>query len=620
MNRYFQTLVFLIVFISGTSGQKTPIKFGEVNPDDLKMTSYPGDTSAAAVILVDFGELNTTTFEFKRILRIKILKKEGTSLATNVYPSSTKSMIKGITYNLEDGKIVQEKLKNESIFSERVTEDRYLMRVAMPNVKVGSIFDIQFTFLGIPYEWNFQDVIPVRYSELILPDHPYVRFRKNFFGYERLSFSSPIRWVAKDMPSFKQEPYINSKENYLTKLEFDILDITFGSSTFNTSTWEAISNSLMIIPNFGLALKGSTYLNSMVETLKGTKKSGEELLKLAYDEIKKNIKWDEHESLFASGSSLNVVYKSKVGNSADINLILAQVLKKLDFEVTPVVLSTRENGLLSHVYPSLWKLNYVILKVKIGDKYILVDATEPYMPYYLLPLRCLNGHGRLVNETNCDTIDLIASRKNREIFYYDLNLCDDNSLKGKILVNRTDYGASDFRKNYFKFNSYDAYLEDFKKDKPGLIVDSSSIENIDSVYLPVNEAYDVTVNNQVNMIGDELYIIPLLYNQIRENPFKLDERKYPVDFGINFEKTVVASYKIPDNYIVASLPASATLKLPGNSAVILYESSQLNNTVKVVCKFSISKTMFLPSEYLNLKEFYNQLIRKESEPIILKRK
>ena len=146
--------------------QKAPIKFGDVSLEELEMKTYPPDTSAPAVVLCDYGYFYSKTLKFSRILRIKILKKEGYTWANYLFPATLRSQVRGLTSNLENGKIVQEKLKSESIFSERVTNDKYRMRVAMPGVRTGSVIDLQITMEFIPSEWKFQDRIPVKYSEV----------------------------------------------------------------------------------------------------------------------------------------------------------------------------------------------------------------------------------------------------------------------------------------------------------------------------------------------------------------------------------------------------------------------------------------------------------------------
>jgi hypothetical protein len=38
-------------------------------------------------------------------------------------------------------------------------------------------------------------------------------------------------------------------------------------------------------------------------------------------------------------------------------------------------------------------------------------------------------------------------------------------------------------------------------------------------------------DNQVDIIGDKMYISPLLFLAVGENPFKQEERLYPSDYG-----------------------------------------------------------------------------------------
>jgi hypothetical protein len=620
MKKILCLLVFSISFTTITLAQKSPIKFGDVSIEDLQMTTYGEDSTAPAVILFDYGYFNGLTLQFTRTLRIKVLKEEGYKWANNSYPTNTKSMIKGITSNLENGKIVQEKLKNESIYATRVTEDNYRMRVAMPNVKVGSVVDLQFTFEGIPGFWNFQETIPVRYSELVIEEAKNYRFKSNYFGFEPLSLTTPTRWIARNMKSFKVEPFLSSENNFMTRLEFDILDVGSGLGYIPvTTSWDAVFKGLLYLDNFGKALVSSAYLEPVAKKIESSATTKLEKLALAHEAIKSVVKWDENESVLASNPSLGYLYRMKIGNSADINLMLVQLLKRLDIDVVPVVLSTRENGILSMASPSIEKLNYVIAQATIDGKTYLVDATETYLPYYLLPFRCLNYKGRTAKETGSEWVDLATNRKDKKLIMYDLKMVENNTLEGTITLVSTDYAAFDLRKKYNKFNSLDEYLDDFRKDKPGLLIKESKVDKIDSIYIPVNELYEVSINNKLSTIGNEVYILPMLFDQITENPFKMDSRKYPIDYGYAYEKTVISTFTIPENYSISALPAPCSLKLSGNAATFVFEVSNVGQIIKMTSRFLINKTIILPDEYFNLKEFYNQVIKKQSEPVILKK-
>ncbi len=616
MKNIFIFLAAISFLTVNVPAQKVPIRFGDVSMEDLEMKSYPADTSAPAVVLCDYGHFDAQTVQFTRIIRIKILKKEGYNWANYVFPASYKSQVRGITFNLENGKIVQEKLKNESIFSERVTDDKYRVRVAMPAVKVGSVFDVQLVMNGIPNEWKFQDLIPVKYSELIMEWNQYIDFTKNFFGFERLSFTSPTRWYANDMPAFKVEPYINSEENYITKLEFGLQKLLGHDYA---STWEAVSKTLIENSTFQTAQMGSAFLNTLSRNISDSGKSKEEMARMACDSLKKIMKWNKEASLFPSSLNLAARYKMKDGNSSEINLILIMLLKKLDIETTPVVMSTRENGVLSPIFASIDKLNYVIAMAKVGDKTFLLDATDPYLPSTILPFRCLNYVGQTVNKEKSEQIDLSPVAKDKKVVMYDLKVTDDKSLAGKILIQHSDYSAGDFRESYSKYNSQDEFLDNFKKDKPGLIVTKMDLENIDNTYVPVTESYEITINNLNDNSGNDLIFLPLFYEQMRENPFKMAERKCPVDFGYKTDNTVIVTINLPDDYKVSALPASVNLRLEGGAASYLFQAVQTGALIKLTSKFSVGKSLFLPDEYSKLREFYNQVILKQAEPIILKK-
>ncbi|HYC84789.1 MAG TPA: DUF3857 domain-containing protein, partial [Chryseosolibacter sp.] len=161
----------------------------------MTMKSYPEDTSAAAVILSNYGEAYVSinavapSMNFERHVRIKILKSEGVDWANAsvlLYHEGADeeklTNLKAVTYNLENGKIVESKMEKTAIFRDKF--NRYFNRVkfTLPNVKVGSVLEYSYTIMS-DFVTNFPDLkfqydIPVRHSEFwaIIPD---------FFTYEK---------------------------------------------------------------------------------------------------------------------------------------------------------------------------------------------------------------------------------------------------------------------------------------------------------------------------------------------------------------------------------------------------------------------------------------------------
>jgi hypothetical protein len=615
----FISFLLIIRFINSYS-EKAPIKFGKVDKTELEMITYPLDTNAPAVVLCEYGIWDIINFRFTRIVRYKILNKEGLFYASQVWPGYEKTAIRGKTYNLENGEIVEYKLKNESIFKERVFEDYYRLRVAMPNVKVGSVFEIEFVSPWIPNEWKFQLEIPVKWSELIIPQSQYIDFRKSFYGYIPLDKSESDHWVAKNVPAFKEEPYTNSTENYLTKFTFDILSIHIPGYLYKdyTTDWNAVARRLKESDYFGVVLGPSLYLNSLAKEIENKFSTDFDKMKAAYDAVKV-IKWNEVESVWATyNGALGSTFRDKIGNSADINLILVNLLNKLKITAHPIVLSTRSNGMLPFFNASLNRLNYVIAYASIDQKVYMLDATDEFAPYDLLPKRCLNGKGQVINKELAVPIDLKTDKKDKNSLIYDLEISEDlSTLKGNFTSSRSEYGGYNFRKAYKEFNSQEEYIEDYESSYPGTKIKSCVIDNLDSIYSPIKEKYDLEMRNQVNIMENKLIIIPMLIHQQKENPFKTDERKYPVDYAYCEDSYYIIKIKIPEGYKVEELPLPLKMELPDKAGKVIYQIANQNNVLNILYRFSINKEIFTFDEYGSLKEFYNQIIKKQAEPIIL---
>jgi hypothetical protein len=583
------------------------------------MAVYDKDSSAPAVIVCNYGYFNSNEFQFTRLIRIKVLNKNGYYLANQAFKFDANTSIRGVTYNLENGEIVKTKLRNESIFKEKLYQNIIIAKIAMPNVKVGSVLDIEYSFPGLPNTWEFQQEVPVMHSELIIEPSSYLRFRKNYLGYERLSISTDSRWVAQEMPAFKPEPYMNSSDNYITKFEIDLLDVNFPGYYESVSTsWDIVGKHLMEDENFGKTLGLGLYLNSLTNELESTGKKGEDLVKLAVGAVKK-VRWNELNRLYTSNTALALVFRDEIGNSADINMILIQLLRKLNFEAHPVVLSTRENGLISTYSPNQNKLNYVLAHVMVDNKSMILDASEKYLPYNLLPMRCLNGNGIRVMDGKIEWVEIKSSRKDRMACIADIKLNDDLSLEGVVTNSYADYAAFNFRKKYTAFNSQQEYIDDLLKSKPGIQLKTYNLTGFDSLLLPVKEEFQLVAENQLQEIGDEIYLFPLLFEQEKENPFKTENRKYPVDFGVLQERNIIMKYSIPEGFTVVKLPSSQVKKTADNGINFVYSATLMNNTIQITYRLMVNKIMFLPDEYPNLREIYNLIIKAQAEPVILKR-
>ncbi|NOX87105.1 MAG: hypothetical protein GXO86_14285, partial [Chlorobi bacterium] len=364
-------------------------------------------------------------------------------------------------------------------------------------------------------------------------------------------------------------------------------------------------------------LSSGFFLNKVAKQIEAENQSDTEKLKAAVDFVK-TIDFNGEDRCFAKINNLGNIYADKIGNSADLNIMLTRLLQKLDFSASTVVLSTKDNGRLSYNFPSIRRLNYVLAIVNVNGKYMLVDATDKLLPYNLIPEKCLNGKGRVVNANNSLWVDLKTDGKFKELVYYDLHLENDLSLTGNLSHRRSDYAAYNFREKMEQFADIDEYAESLTEKYPGLQIEDMEIKDLDNIDKPVSDKYQVKITNRVYEMDTTLFLQLALFEKMDENPFKAKVRNYPVDFAVPIEKSGIVKITIPDEFKIAEVPKSARFALPNNAASFVYNVIQMGNTVTLQYKLSVNKTMFLITEYPNLKAFYNEVIKKESEPLVIK--
>lgn len=369
-------LAVLLLYNSTKAQQRKLIQFGTVTSQEMKMTAYEKDSAATAVVLYDKGYFNGDRFDFTRHVRIKILSSAGTSFGNFTIRAPSKAFIDGYTFNMEGALLQKTKLENSNIYNEEIVDGFDVYKVFFPNVKPGSVIDFRYTHQGLPLEWRFQDVIPVQYSELTLEPTTNVYYKKIFYGFEKISEPKKNEFIAEYMPAIKLEPMMDHYSNYVTRFQFDIESIAYPRWNYYrdfSTKWEKVGERLMELEFFGGVINGSSFLNDRAKEIKQSNGSVEEKMKSSVDYIRDNIKWNHDFSLIASKSFREDFKTRHSGSSATVNLLLIALLKKAGLDVFPVVLSTRENGMINPASASMNKLNYVVALVKDADRSWLVD-------------------------------------------------------------------------------------------------------------------------------------------------------------------------------------------------------------------------------------------------------
>jgi hypothetical protein len=222
-----------------------------------------------------------------------------------------------------------------------------------------------------------------------------------------------------------------------------------------------------------------------------------------------------------------------------------------------------------------------------------------------------------VNKDEVSWVKLVSMRS-RKVINADFQIQDSGELDGRIILTSDGIAAGSIRKSIGEAGK-EKYVKDFLSNRDWE-VSKSNFENLERSDKSLKESYELVIKDHTQLTNSLIYLDPYLINKIEENPFKSDKRKYPIDFGSSFDKIYMFKIQVPSEYIVEELPKSKIILLPENAGKFVYNITAVGNTINLMSQFIMNKSIFKVEEYPFLKELYSQVIAKQAEQIVLKKK
>ena len=656
-------IVFVLVlfFINAVYSQKSEI--GNVTKSELKERRHTIDTSAPAAFLFKKAK---TTFkytlkdgfvsytEFK--IKLKIYKKEGLMWANFKIPfyigysnlsDEFISIESAITYNLDNDKIVKTKITGEGKFIEKINEFWSVKTITFPNVKIGSIIELNYIMktenLSVLPEFQFQYDIPVNNVEFVTEIPELYIYKGIQIGFVDVTKTEKIEstsqsyqaehnmateylnyrqikteYIVKNVPAIKDEVYVNNINNYYGKILHELQTVRMPDEEPKqiAKTWADVAKSIYDDKDFDAAINKYDYFATNIKLLINGLTTAEEKIKKIFSFVKGRMNWNEKYGYYPS-AKMELAYADKVGNIAEINLMLVSMLRMSGIDAYPVLVSTRDNGVV--LFPNKSLFNCVIVAALVDEKTILLDATDKNSEINILPIRDLNGKGRLIKKDGSSVeIDLMPKTNSRETVNLIVTLNPQGEVTGKIRKQYFDYNALLFQKRY-KGISKESYVENFEKIHQGIELTEYEIQNSNDLSKPITENYTFTSNNSVEIIGDKMYFSPFLFFAITENPFKQDTREYPIDFIFPNQDEFKISIKIPDGYVVENLPLPKSISMPDDLANFKYNITNNGSQIQLIYTLNVNQAIIESEYYEALKNFFKEIVNKQTEKIVLKK-
>lgn len=648
-------LLFILFTITTYAQDQSDYIFGKPTSEELNLKNYALDSTANAIVLLDLGttkfvnKIDKVTEKRSRIVstnyyqKIKIFNKEGFKHATFTIflgENSTILNIKGITHN----NLEQTNLEQELIYETTISEGFREVKFTLPNLKEGSLIEVEYT-LETPIKfnltsWTFQSDIPVKFSQFKASIPGNYVFNRKLTGYLKLKTNTStikrncfiishfaraascevVTYAMENIPAFIEEEYMTNKSNFISKIKFELSEFKSikGKAFKYTDTWKSVDKKIKTDDRIGGQLKKSNYFEDKLPSNIKTLNSELDKAKEVYNFIKNHYTWNNEEGIFLE-NNVKKAFEAKVGNVSEINISLVNALKTVGLDAHIMLLSTRDNGFATKLYPVMSDFNYLIAKITIHNKTYLLDATDKSVSFGLVPFRCLNGYGRVMDFKNGSYwFDIVPIKNSKIQLSASLKLATDGTITGKLRKASFGYDALN-RRNYILNKNNEDLIDEFEAKFNDLDVVKYNINSTDEIDKPIIETITFSIEKEDNITT--YYLNPFLSEQLKVNPFKQENRLYPVDYGHQRKYVVNFSLEIPENYIIESFPESKAITLPGNGASFSLISKKIENS-KIILNstIKINKPTFYNNEYSVLQILYKHIINSQKAPIVLKRK
>lgn len=534
--------VLLIVLLSvvPVCAQVALPKPPAVTVADLSETVHPVDSTASAAYKYRYGK---TFYEKKNddwvmvtevYTRLKIYRKAGYEYANAdiLYFSDSRRakgfFSEGITYNLVNGAIEKTPLNEESQFEEEFEEEFTIKKIAMPNVKEGSIIEYKYTirtpYFGAINDWYFQFDIPVddvRYDVIIPTCFTYNIYSTGFveidekplsITYNKKTDSSEryYSYKAVNVPAIKDEEYVNNIDNYTSILKHEIAMVQFpGLPPLQLSTdWVTVAQKIYEDDRFGRELKFNSYFEKDIDALLKPEYTPRQKADSIFSFVRGRMAWNEQGG-YRCRRGVKKAYSEKSGNAAEINLMLTAMLRYAGLDANPVLVSTRSNGVA--LFPTRYAYDYVIASVTIDGNCILMDATSKYAMPDILPARTLNWVGRLIKKNGESVeVNLMPKMNSRETVNVIAAIDADGTVTGQVRDLYSDYMAYVFRELLAAIQK-DDYVEKLESAHKGIAISNYKLSNDKNPGRPLAEAYEFADSMQADLMGGKIYFSPMLH-------------------------------------------------------------------------------------------------------------
>ncbi|MFV0227767.1 DUF3857 domain-containing protein [Empedobacter falsenii] len=616
------TLFFLLLTIF-SNAQNKEFKLGKISQQEIAFNQVPFEKDADAVILSEEGKMDLIQSNYYLTVkrRIKILTEKGVDQANiqlNYYSKNKQESITGIkgnTINISNGVEQVIPIDEKEIFDISLNELYSAKRFTFPNVKVGSI--IEYTYVkGSEHNfsidaWNFQHDIPTLSSKFRLINKAYSAYSIITIGdalnEKYKSKSSSSEWSLNNIQSYNQLKYVYNPEDQSERIKLQADNYhTDGAKKTTLNAWQDL---IQDINSQYENYRNPSAIREITQKIPNGKDEVE-TLRNVIEYIDTNVKWNRFYGIIPFRSNRTLL-KEKAGSTADMNLLLNEILTAKGFETSLVLFSSRHHGQILFSYPFVNQFNSVVTVVKLnnGTANVILDASKLNKEQIEFgPLDVFNYHGVVIKKGEPSFVKL-----NQKLSYYESSIKYDFLNNGNLVLYRKDkfngyfYDENAEEKNVlnrFVTESLEMRLDEESSDK--LIFETDSyVKSYKSKTKTPNAAFYTFINP--------------LREFLKQYTFEDINRQRKIEFNYPYLFNIQVKSKIPAGYeVVIDENYKTHHKIELN--LEYYQEAKIKDGQLIIAiQFLLPEGVYEAEKYNELKQFFEKVKTASLKEILMKK-
>ena len=533
------------------------------------------------------------------------------------YSDESVEDLKATAFNLENGKVVKSVLKKGDIIKTEIDKQHHQIEFTVPDVKAGTVIEIEYCVHSELFwqlrDWYAQCEIPVAYAKLDMEIPNYLIFNLEEHGIQRLTCtcvqgtmrykleSDPLAapttvatnhyvCVGRNLTAMPKDNFVWNTGDHCAGLTAELKQYSLRGTMMldYAKTWEQIDQMLLDDADLGKQLNDHSPLAKELKEAKIEEIASEqERAAAVFKLVMSKVDWDGTYKMWPANTAETL--KRGSGSNADINMLLIQSLQEVGITAAPVVLRTRDLGLLPHNFPSITKLSSFVVAIlpKVGSTYSYLDASSKNSYLNVLSEPLLVEKARLVMKgKKSQWVNLQKITKSQKSTIIDAVLSVEGQLTGTKTTRYEGLAAMKYRQ------------------EKGL-----------SEFGP-NATETTELNIQGEVKDGQVTVCP--YPQPVENPFKAETRKMPVEFPCLGTERVVMNITLPEGMSFTGEPRNTIITTPDKGLEGRIFTTPSEGKVQMTSQFSINKISHSEKNYTDLRQIFDMLSAFATEKITIK--